>query len=163
MRSLLLLLPLLWAGCTHTRPDDALEPNNTGEQATPLTPGTPVQGRANQGNPDVFALEVPAGKAAVVFRLESLGLEDCAAFTITGPGAQVLYDDGRFRNCQRPASPPVAVAGARLSSLGGGAQGYELRAPATQAGRYFLTILEQGQADNSFLFSWDYRLTALLE
>jgi hypothetical protein len=160
--ALVALVPLLCLGCTSARSDDALEPNNTREQATPLTSGTPVEGRANQNNPDVFAIDVPAGKTALIFHLESVGLEDCAAFTVEGPDGQTLYDDGSFGGCERPASPTIMVAGAALMRLSS-PPGYELRIPAVHAGRFLLTVDEQGQADNIFLFSWDYRLTARLE
>ena len=80
------------AGCRSLRPDDDLEPNDDFATSTAMTPGEPVTARANEGNPDVFSIEAAQGQT-IIFRLESLGLEDCAAFTVTGPGEKILYQD----------------------------------------------------------------------
>jgi len=161
----LLALAMLWMGCPRllARSDDSFEPNDDLAHASPLTAGQAVTGRANQGNADVFSLqEVPAGKR-ILFRLESLGLENCPAFTVTGPGDQVLYRDDSYR-CSRGRDsrpqPAQSVEGAALAVV---QTGYELRVPAATAGTYFLTINEQGEADNMFPLGWDYRLTAELE
>lgn len=161
----LLPLALLMAGCPRgARRDDALEPNDDASQATPLTPGQPIEGRANQDNPDVFSLEAPEGRT-IIFRAESRGLENCPAFTATGPDGALLYED-RHRFCNRGPDDAVKAPGVELQLLD--VQGYqigtyELRVPALQAGRYLLTIVEQGRVDNLAPFSWDYRLTARVE
>ena len=160
----LLALAMLWMGCPRVlaRSDDAFEPNDDFAHASPLTAGQAVKGRANQGNLDVFSLQAGAGKR-ILFRLESLGLENCPAFTVTGPGDQVLYRDDSYR-CSKGRNskpqPAQSVEGAALTTV---QNGYELRVPAATAGTYFLTVDEQGEADNMFPLSWDYQLTAELE
>ncbi|HYV46724.1 MAG TPA: hypothetical protein VFA20_17790 [Myxococcaceae bacterium] len=172
MSALRKLAPVLLAlttacSCSHllARPEDALEPNDDLAHATPLTAGQAVQGRANQGNADVFSLQVPEAGKRLLFRLENRGLENCPAFTVTGPDRrQVLYRDDWFRcHAVRGSRPQPAerVEGAALSPTAG--SGYELRVPAAAAGPYFLTISEQGEADNLFPLGWDYQLTAELE
>ncbi|MBN1208680.1 MAG: hypothetical protein JXB05_27715 [Myxococcaceae bacterium] len=161
----LLPLALLVAACPRgARPDDALEPNDDASQATPLTPGQPVEGRANQDNPDVFSLEAPEGRT-IVFQVDSLGLENCPAFTVAGPDGALLYED-RHHFCNRGPADAVKAPGVEfllLNVQGHEIGGYELRVPAQQTGRYLLTILEQGRVDNLFPFSWDYRLTPRVE
>lgn len=159
-----LALAVLSTGCSHlfARSDDALEPNDDTAHATPLTAGQSVKGRANQGNADVFSLQAAEGNR-LVFRLESLGLEDCPAFTVTGPDGQVLYRDQTYR-CHNghQGQPAERVAGAEVTRTQS-PSGYEVRAPAARAGTHFLTIHEQGEADNVAPYSWDYQLTAQLE
>ncbi|UCF34324.1 MAG: hypothetical protein JSV78_03280 [Phycisphaerales bacterium] len=155
----LVVFMLLAGGCRTTRPDDALEPNNDFQTATRLTSGQPVDGRANEGNPDVFAIDATAGQN-ISYRLEDRGLEDCAAFTVTGPGNVILYRDGHFF-CGRGPAPETIADGVTFNEVPD--FGYELRVPAATAGTYFLTIEELGQADNLFKYSWDYRLTAVVE
>lgn len=165
MRPTLIALLLLVTGCPQgNRPDDALEPNDDASQATPLTPGQPIEARANQDNPDVFSLEVPAA-GTIVFRVESRGLENCPAFTASAPDGTVLYED-RHEFCKRRAVEAQKAPGVEMLLLdvqGSDIGAYELRAPASQPGRYLLTILEQGRVDNLLPFSWDYRLTARVE
>jgi len=160
-----LALAVLWMGCPRVlaRSDDSFEPNDDLAHASSLTAGQTVKGRANQGNADVFSLQgVPAG-SRILFRLESLGLENCPAFTVTGPGDQVLYRDDTYR-CSKGRNskpqPAQSVEGAALTVV---QTGYELRVPAATAGTHFLTIDEQGEADNMFPLGWDYQLTAQLE
>ncbi|WP_204494003.1 hypothetical protein [Archangium primigenium] len=159
------LVLLLLAGCPRgTRLDDAFEPNDDASQATPLTPGTPIEARANQGNPDVFALEAPEART-LVFRMESLGQDNCPAFTVNGPDGGLLYED-RHRFCSRGPDEAWKAPGVELLLLdvrGYQIGTYELRVPTARAGRYLLTILEQGRVDNTVPFSWDYRLTARVE
>ncbi len=147
------------AGCRTTRSEDALEPNDNAQAATLLVAGQAVEGRANQGNLDVFAIDA-AADPTILLRLESLGLEDCAKFTVTDPGGRTLYRDSGF-TCERGPEPQVQAEGVTFTRVEG--FGYELRIPATTAGTYLLTIDEHGQADNIFPFSWDYRVTATVE
>ena len=159
LSAVILLLPLLLGGCP--RPEDDLEPNDTPGTATVLTVGQAVVGRVVQGNPDVFA--VTAGpEEIVVFAMESLGEEeaDCAAFTVTGPDETVLYQD-RNTYCGRYGTEPIVVEGAALEEVPG--FGFELRVPAASQGRYVLTVVEKGQVDNIFTFSWQYSITATVE
>ena len=151
------LLALLMSGCPgFPRPEDSLEPNDTKETATDLENGVPVNARAVQGNPDVFRFGADPGQL-LIFTLDSLGEEDCAAFTVTGPDDTKLFADQHFFCGNRVFDPPFAVEGAELNTgLGGG---YVLSVPADEAGDYFLTINELGEVDNFFDFSWLYRLT----
>jgi hypothetical protein len=158
-----LALAVLVTGCPRllARSEDPFEPNDTFDRATALTAGQPVQGRANQGNLDVFSLQVAEAGKHVLFRAESLGLEDCPAFTATGPDARVLYRDDTFRCSRgRKSQSAESVEGASLAVVSGA---YELRVPAASAGAYLLAIDEQGEADNMFPLGWDYRLTATIE
>ena len=145
-------------GCRTARPDDALEPNDDLASATRLVAGQAVEGRANQGNPDVFAIQAAAGQT-IVLRLESKGNEDCAAFQVTAPSGTVVYEDKGATCTSLERAQPTASAS--LTVVQG--FGYELRVTAAETGLYDLTINELGQADNVFPFSWDYRLTATLE
>jgi hypothetical protein len=160
-----LLATLLLTGCPRgARPDDALEPNDDPARATPLALDTAVEARANQGNPDVFSVEAPAGRT-LIFLAESRGLEVCPAFTVNGPGGEALFEDVHA-NCNRTAEEPRKAPGVEFHTrfgAGTSAEAYELRIPTAQPGRYLLTILEQGRADNLAPFSWDYRLTARVE
>ena len=159
-RPLPVVLSVYWMSCLHcTRPDDGMEPNDDIEHATRLIVGQTVDGRANQGDDDVFLLDVER-LSTVVYRMESMGLEDCPTFTASGSTGDVLYRDVHF-NCRRGPEPAEQVSGAGLTLVPG--FGYELRVPATCAGTYLLIIHEQGMADNIAPFSWDYRLTVSLE
>ena len=151
------LLALSLSGCPgFPRPEDSLEPNDTKETATDLEIGVPVNARAVQGNPDVFRLAADPGEL-LIFTLESLGEEDCAAFTVNGPDDTELFADQHFFCGDRGFDPPFAVDGAGLNTgLDGG---YVLSVPADGTGDYFLTINELGEVDNFFDFSWLYRLT----
>jgi len=152
----IVILPL--CGCPgFPRPEDGLEPNDTKETATMLEVGVPVEARAVQGDPDVF--RVSAGPARLlILTLESLGEEDCAAFTVTGPDGTELFADQHHFCGDRGYEPPVAVAGADLNTETEGR--HVLSVPAEVGGDYFLTINELGEVDNFFDFSWLYRLTA---
>lgn len=150
----LLALP----ACRFPRADDSLEPNNDLVGATRLIAGETVQGRANEGDADCFAIEVSA-PGTLVFQLADLGHEDAAAFTVSGPDGSDLYRDRRFRG-RRMGDAEVAAAGASLRRT---EQGYELRVPAATPGRYHLVIEEQPAADNLLAFSWDYRLRVDVE
>ncbi len=151
------LLALFLSGCPgFLRPEDSLEPNDTMEAATELEIGLPVNARAVQGNPDVFRLAANPGEL-LIFTLESRGEEDCAAFTVTGPGDTELFADQHSFCGDRSFDPPIAVDGAALNTGLDGA--YVLSVPANETGDYFLTINELGEVDNFFDFSWLYRLT----
>jgi len=151
----LLALPL--CGCPRfPRPDDELEPNDTRQTATGLELGVPVTARAVQGDPDVFRI-VSGGGELLIFTLESLGEEDCAALTVTGPGDVELFADRHSFCGDRDYEPPFAVNGAELNT--GMAGIYVLSIPADAAGDYYLTINELGEVDNFFDFSWLFRLT----
>ncbi len=162
-----ILTPLLLVatGCPRgARPDDALEPNDTAAQATPLVLEQTIEARANQGNPDVYALEA-SGAGTLVFRMDSLGLEDCSAFTLTAPDGATLYED-RHRFCNRVAQEALRAPGVELQLhdvRGYKIGAYVLRVPMGPPGRYLLTIVEQGRVDNALAFSWDYRVTARVE
>lgn len=156
----------LLAGCQRCglRDDDPLEPNNTFDQATVLVLGQAAEGRANQNNPDVFAADAPVGHT-LVFEARSRGLENCPRFSLHGPGRELLYQDADFR-CHLRSEKLFQAPGVELQLLdaeGGVAGRYVLRANTQREGRYFLTIVEQGEADNAFPFSWDYRLVATVE
>lgn len=153
LHTLLLALTLAAAACRNTRPDDAFEPNDTLAEATPLTVGEAVVARANQGDPDVFVVQVPADRRLHV-RVESLGLEECAGFRLQGPGGELLYH--LPEGCDFGRTPKVqagGVTGTHTKEL------LELELTPTVAGAYAFTVLEGAQADNLFDFSWDYRLT----
>lgn len=150
-----LLFPL--SAC---RTNDAYEPNDTCATATPLTPGVELQATVGQSNPDVFALEAPAGKTAV-FRVAGRGHEECPEFAVMGPKEQVLYRDNRGFCGDPPLMAEVQEKSVTVSGKKG--SGYELRVTAAEAGKYFLTIQERKRPDNTFPFSWDYAITAQLE
>jgi hypothetical protein len=163
-----LAMAVLAAGCSRllARSEDSFEPNDTFDRATLLTADQPVQARANQGNLDIFSFQVADAGTRLLFRLESLGLEDCPAFTVTAPDAQVLYRDETFRcsgGRNSKHQPAERVEGATLTLTSSPGPAYELRVPAARAGTHFLTIDEQGEADNMFPLGWDYRLTATIE
>lgn len=135
------------------------EPNDTPETATPLELGTTVEARAVQNNPDCFSVYGGPGQS-VVFSMENLGEDDCAAFSVTGADGSILYQDTN-RFCGREFSQPVVVEGATLQTIPD--WGYVLRVPANVAGNYVLTVDERGQVDNVFDFRWLYRLTVTAE
>ena len=153
---LLALCLLLAAGC---RKDDALEPNDTFESATLLTPGSERLASVFQNSPDVFVLEAPAGKT-LVSKLSSRGGEDCPEFTLLGPGEKTLYEDAEGF-CSDPWKARKKDASVQAS--GGRGSGYEFRVGVKDAGKYYLRIQERRQADNMLGYSWDYALTAQVE
>lgn len=152
----------LLAGCKllTRRSDDVFEPNDTPSAAVPLKPGQALEGRANQGNADFFVVDAPEGRS-IEFSIENRGLEDCAAFTVTGPAGEVLYRDAGQLCGRSSANPPETTPGVEL--VGGGSQGYRLRLPSGPGGRYYLEIVELGRADNEASFSWDYRVSVKFE
>jgi len=148
-------------GCRHfARPDDTLEPNDDFEHATILTAGQAVTARANQWNADVFVFN-SKGKEKIVFTIQSIGGEDCGAFTVTEPNGEILYQDsGRF--CSSKGDyPAVKAEGVEFRVVED--FGYEINVQAYIAGAYHIQIYERSQVDNIFAFSWDYRLTATTE
>ena len=157
-RYVLVALLAACSGCPPV-PEDALEPNDTPETATALSPGLPIEARAVQDNLDVFVVEAGPDQT-IVFTFEHLGDDNCAAFTVTAPDSQVLYRDNNSF-CGREFTTPTAVEGASLQSTSTG--GYILRVPAQLQGEYLLTVDELGEVDNVFDFVWRYRLTAALE
>ncbi len=153
------LATLLLTGCVHARDDDALEPNDDFAEATRLSPGDAIEGRANQGNPDVFV--VAAGPdQSLVFALADLQYENCPAFRVHGPDGRELLGQDPSSNCSVPASETRQEPGVVLRELENGDR--EIEIPAAVEGDYFLTIIEGSEADNIAPFSWDYRVTAIL-
>ncbi len=146
----------LCAGCPAPA-DDPLEPNDSAETATPLTAGVPVEGRAVQGNIDVFSVTSTAGRE-VIFILETIDGEDCGHFTVLDEGGAVLYADGR-QGCGRVSPAAVQVEGAGLAVSAEGT--YRLTVPAQSGRTYYLLIRELPYADNLVPNAWDYRLTAV--
>jgi hypothetical protein len=146
-------------GCRPSaRPDDVLEPNDDFEHATKLAADQAVTARANQNNDDYFAIDVAAGQK-IIFRLQSLGLEDRPVFTVFSPVKEVLYKDrDDFSGPRQTESHTEGVTSEDIKDFG-----YELRIPAKISGTYYLLIRERPQADNIFPFSWDYRLIATIE
>lgn len=153
------LCPLCFGGCP--RPEDLLEPNDSKETATRLVIGMSVEGRVVQGNADVFVVSAAAG-GTLVFDMQSIGEEeeDCVAFALVSPEGDTLYSDHRPA-CRLETDPPTQGEGVRLTHDPG--VGYELTAPADVAGDYVLTLIELGEVDNLFTYSWRYRLTARTE
>ena len=159
-----LLMLALIAGCPLRPADDALEPNDTAEQATPISLGQTVSARAVQNNPDLFSVIVPPATpstptGSLEFVIEPRGGVDCPSFVVTGPDGTLLYQDTNYY-CGRQYSPPVTVDGASLTIQPGIA--YRVRVPVTTPGAYLLTINERGEVDNVFDYYWDYQLTANL-
>ncbi|MCK5358509.1 MAG: hypothetical protein KAJ48_08955 [Elusimicrobiales bacterium] len=147
---------LIISGCKKTRSDDALEPNDTFQLATELTAGKVLAGRAKQENIDIFSFKCEAMRE-IVFSLQSIGLEDCAEFTVTGPGGDILYqDEGSF--CDSPRELAMRVNGVKLEEIKN--FGYKIYVPAKKSGKYFLSISERGRPDNIYPFSWDYKIKA---
>lgn len=146
-------------GCVGPRPDDALEPNDDLASATPLVLGEYVDGRANQDNPDVFSVEVPAGET-LYFALKDRGLEDCAGFVVQTSETDILYED-TYQSCSHTSLDVPVTNGAARTDIEG--FGYEIEIASTVAGTYFLTVLEHGEADNVAPFSWDYSIRASLD
>ncbi len=148
---------LLLAACPGPRDDDALEPNDTFAEATRLTLGVPVEGRANQDNPDVFV--VAAGPAATLrFTLDDRGLENCPVFRVHDPAKTELVGQDPASDCGVSPADTRFAHGASIEERSDG--GYVITVPAEAEGDYFLTIIEDSEADNTAPFSWDYRLTA---
>jgi hypothetical protein len=155
-------LCLAIAGCPRVD-DDALEPNDSPDQATMLSLDTPLTARAVQDNPDVFAIDIQVGGGTTLselqFEFETLGGDECATFAVTAPDGVTLYrDTNPF--CSRAFYNPEKVPAAMLDFRPG--EGYTLTVPAQISGRYALTVNENGQVDNVFDYFWDYRLTATL-
>ncbi|MEM7201936.1 MAG: hypothetical protein AAF628_16840 [Planctomycetota bacterium] len=147
---------LALAGCT-TRPDDAYEPNDDPAQATVLELGAAIQARANQGNPDYFAVVAEAG-TRLRLELRDLGLEDCPAFTLIDPAGAVLFKDGRAR-CRRIGAPEVHDPRVSFEIEAGVA--YRFALPVETSGVHVLRIDEGSNADNIAPYSWDYEILAL--
>ncbi|UCH50729.1 MAG: hypothetical protein JSV54_06850, partial [Chloroflexota bacterium] len=97
----------------------------------------------------------------IVFSMQSLGGEDCAAFTVSGPNGEILYRDSGSFCSSKGDYPAVKAEGVEFRMVE--EFGYEISVPANVAGAYYLQIYERSQADNIFPFSWDYRLTATIE
>jgi hypothetical protein len=146
--------------CNEPRPDDGLEPNDDFEHATRLTPGMPIEGRANQDDPDVFAVEAGPDEV-LLFVLEDRGYENCPTFLLHDPAGHELLGQDLASNCGVSLAETRLEPGVELRELDDG--GYEIQAPAVAAGDYFLTITEDGEADNIAPFSWDYRVTVTVE
>jgi hypothetical protein len=146
-------------GCFDARPDDGMEPNDDLASATPLVLGAYVDGRANQGDPDVFSVAVPAGET-LYFALKDRGLEDCAGFTVATSTTDIVYQD-TYQSCSHSSLDEPIMNGAVRADIEG--FGYEIEIASTVAATYFLTILEHGTADNVAPFSWDYSIRASLD
>ena len=142
------------------RPEDDLEPNDTFEEATPLTEGEPVEGRVVEDNLDVFSFAVDAA-GTLRYTLESRAEDEhCATFVVTGPADVTLFDEDYFE-CPPFQRVETHASGATLTSdLAGD---YVLLVPAATTGTYYLTLEELAQSDNQFAFSWDYRLVVTTE
>jgi len=154
----ILLTILSCTGCVEQRPDDALEPNDTLEDATEITIGIPIEARANQGNSDVFKIEVDADEILSI-DLVSLGKENCPGFTLIDPSAQVLFKDASAR-CRRIGQPEIHDAAVEFQING---EDYFFQTETTVSGYYYFTITEGRDADNILSYSWDYRLTVTVE
>lgn len=159
-----LMLLALTAGCPRVV-DDGLEENDTRDQATAIEFGQPIEARGVQSDDDVFVLSIsptdldtPGVGRTLQLTFETLGGEVCPAFTLVGPGDQILYADQQ-PYCRSIADDPVAVPGASLTQTD---TGFLLVAPVTDAGAYYITVRELGHADNIFDYIWQYRLTATL-
>ena len=74
---LLVFSAIAHVGPFEARKEDTFEPNDTFATATRLKAGAEIIASVFPNNPDVFSLDAPAG-ATIVFRLRSLGHEDCA-------------------------------------------------------------------------------------
>ena len=166
--AMVLLLMVSTAGCRGcARPEDGLEPNNTAATATPLTHGVSVTGRAVQGNVDMFAFAVPR-PGVILFHMESRRPgrdEACASFTVTGPGGRVHFTESHHLCPLREAGTTTHTSGVTLTVTQNDRHrnvGYELRVPVSVSGTTYLKVLEHGQADNIFTFSWDYQITDTL-
>lgn len=145
-------------GCRFPRDDDQWEPNNDIATATTLPLATSLSGRANEGDPDVFRIDVVTTSALSIV-VEDRGLEELPSFTLTGPDGQDHYRDGTFNSHRRP-QPEHAADGTSLHVAEGT---YTLRVDNAAPGSWYLTIREMGAADNALLFSWDYQITATVE
>ncbi len=157
---LLFGLLLALAGCRSAcmRDDDSLEANDWLDEATPMRLGEPIEARANEGDPDAFVVEVPAGRT-LVWEATHRGKENNAGFDLYGPG---------FARIEWERADAGAFAGATFEGVTNPDKHwqyatYRFRVTPTREGRYYMIITEHGQADNMLPFSWDYRLTATLE
>jgi len=80
--SLLIFFSLLFCtGCVEQLSDDALEPNDTIEDATEITAVIPIDARENQENSDVFKFEVDAEKILTI-DVVSRGKDNCPGFSL---------------------------------------------------------------------------------
>jgi len=153
LRLAALALPAV-AACPGARPDDDLEPNDSFEQATRLTLGSPVEARANQDDPDVFV--VTAGGGLLGFYLDDRGLENCPVFQVHDAARVELVGQDPTHNC---GPDGTRLAGGATFAAGADG-GYLISVPVAATADVYLTILEDSEADNLAPFSWDYRLTA---
>jgi len=154
----LLIATLTLVGCRYPRDDDGWEPNNDPASATPLAPGAPITARANQDDPDVFRIDLDS-PASLRVLIEDLGLEKLPSFTLTGPDGEDRYRDGTFIS-HRPPRPEHCDERTTMTAVG---EDFILRVEDAAPGAWYLTVREMGAADNTLLFSWDYRVTANLE
>lgn len=69
------------------------------------------------------------------------------------------FDDGASR--RERGTPEIQDETVVFESVEG--YGYHLSPIVQTAGTYYLTVVERGQADIIFPYSWDYRPTATLE
>lgn len=146
----------LLVACVEPRPDDALEPNDDRDAATLLAPGVPVRGRANEGDPDVFAVQ-GGPDATIEFSIVDRGLDRCPKFQVHDPVGVELVGQARTGACEAAADETRVAPGATLRDLGGDVS---ITVPAARAGAYFLTIVEDGGEDSVAPLSWDYEVTA---
>jgi hypothetical protein len=153
--AMVLALAFVLASCRSmlARGEDAFEDNDSLERATALAFDTPIEGEAHEEDPDVFSVELAAA-GELVWTLESLGHEDCAALAVFAPGGEVLYRDARSR-CGHGGRPSASTSSVTIERRG--TIDY-VTVRADRTGRYGLEILELGQADNELPFSWSYRL-----
>ena len=155
---------LVLVACTvPQRRDDVYEPNDSIAQATLIDPGQALELRANEGNPDVFAVDVPTCERFDLV-LVSRGLEDCATLRLEGPEGEVLYQDAVV-DCVRSAplhrGPGVTFETSRERTQAGRTT-YVLSVLQPPPGRYHLTVRERGRP-GAARYSWDYSLRVRIE
>jgi hypothetical protein len=159
-RSLVAALVLVLAGCRSAcaRDDDGLEDNDTFQQATKLEVDKPIDGRANEDDPDVFVVDAPEGKT-LTFALTSRGLEEgYADFCLFyGDEQALLFDGSRWHDCA-PEGTQRATDIATVTQ-----DGRDFVVATHRPGRYFLSIIQGGEADNQLPFSWDYTIVAHIQ
>jgi hypothetical protein len=147
------------AGCPKP-PDDGFEPNNSLAQATELTLDSDFKARAVQGNPDVLSItlneRIGNESRQLEFDLSTIGGELCPAFIVTAPDGSMPYQD-THHFCSRAFATPITLPGASLTQQDDGS--FILGVLAPDAGTYFLTIDEKGEADNVFDYVWSYQVT----
>jgi len=154
----ILLTFLSCTGCVDQLSDDALEPNDTIEDATEITAGIPIDARANQGNSDVFKFEVDAEEILSI-DVVSRGKDNCPGFSLIDSNELVLFKDARAR-CLRIGQPDIHDPTVEFQIND---EDYFFQTKTTTSGYYYFTITEGRDADNIFPYSWDYRLTVTLE